>query len=284
MHAANSKDINILWAVILRFSGKDPSGKLVETRQMTYVTNNSDKVFLSREACINLGLITEAFPMVGEFANTSEVHDTPCISTSIEVALCGCPRRQRPPPPPAKLPFPATLENHQKLHDYLLEYYRVSTFNACEHQPLPAMDGPPLQLMVDPDASPVAVHTPVPIPIHWRDEVKQGLDHDVALGMIEPVPVGEPVTWCHHMVVCARKNGKPRRTVDLQSLSTHATRETHHTQSPFHQARSVPQGKLKTIFDAWNGYHSVPLRKQDRHLTTFITPWGRYRYCNAPQG
>ncbi len=92
MHAANSKDINILGAVILCFSGKDASGKLVETRQMTYVTNNSDKVFLSYKACINLGLITEAFPMVGEFANTSEVHDTPCISTAIEVALCGCPR------------------------------------------------------------------------------------------------------------------------------------------------------------------------------------------------
>ncbi len=176
------------------------------------------------------------------------------------------------------------MENRQKLHDYLLEYYHASTFNTCENQPLPAMDGTPLQLMVDPDASPVAVHTPVPVPMHWRDEVKQGLHRDVALGVIEPVPVGEPVTWCHRMVVCAKKNDKPRRTVDLQSLNTHATRETHHTQSPFHQARSVPQGKLKTIFDAWNGYHSVPLRKQDRHLTTFITPWGHYRYCNAPQG
>lgn len=86
------------------------------------------------------------------------------------------------------------------------------------------------------------------------------------------------------MVVCAKKNGKPRRTVDLQSLNRHATRETHHTQSPFHQARSVPHGTLKTIFDAWNGYHSVPLREEDKHLTTFITPWGRYRYCKTPQG
>ncbi len=36
--------------------------------------------------------------------------------------------------------------------------------------------------------------------------------------------------------------------------------------------------------DAWNGYHSVPIREEDRHLTTFITPWGRYRYKTAPQG
>ena len=66
-------------------------------------------------------------------------------------------------------------------------------------------------------------------------------------------------------------------------LPTPQPPETHHTQSPFHQARSVPQGK-KTVFDAWNGYHSVPLHPDDRHYTTFITPWGCYRYHMAPQG
>ena len=146
------------------------------------------------------------------------------------------------------------------------------------------MEGPPMKLMVDPNANPVAVHTPVPVPLHWQTEVKKGLDRDVNLGVIEPVPIGEPVTWCHRMVVCAKKNGSPRRTVDLQALNAHATRETHHTQSPFHQARSVPHNKKKTVFDAWNGYHSVPIREEDRHMTTFITPWGRYRYRTAPQG
>ena len=40
----------------------------------------------------------------------------------------------------------------------------------------------------------------------------------------------------------------------------------------------------KTVTDAWNGYHSVPIHPDDRHLTTFLTPWGRYRYKMAPQG
>ena len=154
----------------------------------------------------------------------------------------------------------------------------------CQHQPLPMMDSPPMRLMVDPEATPVAHHKPLPVPLHWREEIKAGLDQDVCLGVIEPVPIGEPVTWCHRMVVCPKKNGKPRRTVDFQALNLHATRETHHTQSPFHQAQSIPHGTKKTIFDAWNGYHSVPLHPDDHHLTTFITPWGRYRYCTAPQG
>ena len=146
------------------------------------------------------------------------------------------------------------------------------------------MSGPPMRLAVDPNAKPVAHHSPIPIPVHWYDEVKAGLDQDVRLGVIEPVSVGTPVTWCHRMVVVAKRSGQPRRTVDLQALNRHAMRETHHTQSPFHQARAVPPNTYKTVCDAWNGYHSISLDESDRHLTTFITPWGRYHYCVAPQG
>ena len=60
------------------------------------------------------------------------------------------------------------------------------------------------------------------------------------LGVLEQVPLGTPDTWCHRMVICTKKNGSLRRTIDFQQLNRHATRETHHTQSPFHQARAVP--------------------------------------------
>ena len=86
------------------------------------------------------------------------------------------------------------------------------------------MTGPPIHLMVDKNAKPVAHHTPIPVPIHWQEEVKAGLDQDIRLGVIEPVPIGEPVTWCHRMVICAKKNGKPRRTVNLQVLNAHSIR------------------------------------------------------------
>ena len=85
------------------------------------------------------------------------------------------------------------------------------------------MVGVPMRLMVDPIAEPVAHHTSIPVLLHWQSDVKAGLDHNVSLGILEPVPVGEPVTWCHHMVICAKKNGKPRWTVDFQALNLHAT-------------------------------------------------------------
>ena len=83
--------------------------------------------------------------------------------------------------------------------------------------------------------------------------------------------------------VGAKKNGKRRRTVDFQPLNKHAFRENHRIQSPFHHARRIPNGKRKTVLDAWNDYHSVPLNEDDRHKTTFNTPQGRYRYIPTPQ-
>ncbi|CAG2221989.1 unnamed protein product [Mytilus edulis] len=61
--------------------------------------------------------------------------------------------------------------------------------------------------------------------IKGYDDVKASLDHDVMLGVIEPVPVGEPVTWFHRMVICSKKNGQSRRTVDFQSFNAPAIRE-----------------------------------------------------------
>ena len=275
MHAANKAPIKIIGAAIVRLSGISKSGKQMETRQVLYVTDAADKLFISREACTSLGIISEDFPSIGEVA--------PLMNNSKEV-ICDCPRRTLPPPRPTKPPCPPTEENVPRIKEFLMEYYSSSTFNTCTHQPLPLMEGPPMKLMVEKDATPVAHHTPVPVPIHWQEQVKADIERDVSLGVLEPVPIGEPVTWCHRMVVCAKKNGQPRRTVDFQPLNRFATRETHHTQSPFFQARAVPHNTKKTVFDAWNGYHSVPICHEDRHLTTFITPWGRYRYKTAPQG
>ena len=194
--------ITIIGAAILRFSGMTNTGKTMETRQVVYITPDSDKTFLSREACTALGLITKHFPTIGEAISTTTdkpINNGPGHTSPI--APCGCPLRQQPPPKPNGIPFPATEANREKLQSWLLNHYKSSTFNTCEHQPLPLMASIPMRLMVDPEATPVAHHTPVPIPLHWQASVKANLDQDTALGVIKPVPVGEPVTLCHRMVV-----------------------------------------------------------------------------------
>ena len=287
MRSANNGGIRLLGAILLNLSGSDRQGRTFSSNQMTYITDCSDTFFMSRSACANLGIISERFPMIGEAfpeieETASALNLTPGITTP-SLASCGCLQRTSPPPLP-RPPVAETEDNRIQLQKFLLDYYASSTFNTCPHQVLPHMSGPPMKLMVDPNATPVAHHKAIPVPLHFREKVKQDLDRDVRLGVLERVPTGFPTTWCHRMVVCAKKDGTPRRTIDFQALNKHACRETHHTPSPFHLARSVPPNTKKTTLDAWNGFHCVRLPKKDRHITTFITDWGRYRYKTAPQG
>ena len=170
------------------------------------------------------------------------------------------------------------------MKEWLLQRYASSTFNKCPHQHLPAMEGPPIQIHISPKAQPIALRTPAPVPLHWQEQVEHELQRDVALGVLERVPHGEPTKWCFRMVITRKHDGTPRRTVDLSPLNKLCEREAHSSKSPFHLARSVPPDSVKTVCDVWNGYHSVPIREDDRHLTTFTTPWGLFRYKRAPQG
>ena len=86
------------------------------------------------------------------------------------------------------------------------------------------------------------------------------------------------------MVITSKKDGRPRRTVDLQQLNSQCLRETHHCQPPFQLACRVPPGAKKTVLDAIDGYHAVALDTESQPLTMFITEWGRYMYLRMPQG
>ena len=252
------------------------------------------RLMLSKQACVQLGIVNSSFPSVGSCytasasatsmdpatQQTSEEFDlAPCSPE--EDGSCSCPRRE---PVPEEYPEFDPKLSVQQLRKRIIQYYGSSAFNRCTRQTLPLMRGEPLPIPVRSDVRPTAVHTPVPVPLHWEDKVHRDLMRDVALGVIEPVPVNTPVTWCSRMIVVPKHNGEPRRTVDMQALNRASVRQTHHTKSPFMLASAVPAGKVKSVLDVWNSFHSVPIVKEDRDKTAFITPWGRFRYRVSPQG
>ena len=281
--------IDLVGGVFLEISACDPTSRVVRrTRQLCYVSNTVPGIYLSREACVDLGCVPESFPSIGQCNGIkTEIAKDPCDNSGVQVNVkeCDCPKRELPPMEPPTLPCAPTEKNVEILKQYILERYATSAFNCCEHQPLPLMtDAPPLRIFVDPEASPVAVTSPGPVPLHWEEQVRKGLDRDVKLGVIEKVPVNEPVKWCSRMLVTPKHDGTPRRVIDFSPLNKHAPRQTHHTRSPYQIAASVPGNKIKSVLDNWHGYHSVPLDPSDRSLTTFLTPYGRYRYKTTPQG
>ena len=108
--------------------------------------------------------------------------------------------------------------NRDNLKNWLLGHYKSSTFNTCPHQPLPMMNTPPVAIMLRPDFKPVVHHISRQVALHHRNEVYKQLMQDVALGVIEPVPLGVEVTNCFQMVIMRKSDGSPRRTVDYQGV------------------------------------------------------------------
>ena len=129
---------------------------------------------------------------------------------------------------------------------WILERYASSTFNTCEHQPLPTMTGEPLQLFVDDSVKPTAIHVPSPAPIHQRKEAKEQIDRDIRLGVIKTVKVNTPVTWCARCVWVTKGDRSPR-TIDLQGLNNTLVCQTHHCHSPYHQVMDIPPGKKNLL-------------------------------------
>ena len=289
LYAANNEGINVLGAVFVRLSGIAPNGQTLQAAEMIYVSDSTEMFYMSLNAMEQLKIVPANFPTVGSAAAISDpcssyTPTTESNSKPIPHNSCECLPRSAPPPRPDHLPFEVCEENNDKMKQWLLDRYAASTFNQCPHQPLPLMSCEPIQISIAEGVTPTAIHTPATIPIHWREEVKQQLDDDVALGVIEKVEPNTPTTWCHRAIWVRKPDGSPRRVVDFQSLNKHCMRNTHHTVPPFHQARAIPAKTYRSVTDAWNGYHSVPVREEDRHMLTFITEYGRYRYKAAPQG
>ena len=294
IRAANASQMNIVGQFKGVFKGKSPCGENILCEDIVIVSDSVKNFFLSCNTMKKLFIIDNQFPIVGHVSPTPEnkkqnefsvrALSAGCGHPHDDLPTCNCPPRTVVPDKPKSLPFDPIPENNAKMKQWLLHRYASSTFNTCPHRALPCMTGPPMAIHIDESATPKVCHKPAPVPLHWQQRVYEDLLRDEALGVIERVPDGVPVTWCHRMVVTRKHDGTPRRTVDLSPLNKHCKRETFPSEAPFHLARRVPGNTWKTVTDMWNGYHSVPLRECDRHLTTFITPFGRWRYLRAPQG
>ena len=68
---------------------------------------------------------------------------------------------------------------------------------------------PPLRIHVKEGVEPVAIHRPSTIPAHWVKKVREDLEQDVALGVLEKVPSNTPTTWCSRMHIVGKKTGEP---------------------------------------------------------------------------
>ncbi|UYV61375.1 hypothetical protein LAZ67_1004650, partial [Cordylochernes scorpioides] len=142
--------------------------------------------------------------------------------------------------------------------------------------------GNPYEIKLKPGAKPYAVHTPRRVPIPLMEKLKTRLEELEKAGIIAQVNVA--TEWCAPTVIAGKPNGDIRLCVDLSRLNEHVQREVHPMPVVEHMLGQLGEARLFSKLDANSGFHQIPLSPDCQHLTTFITPFGRYKYCRMPFG
>lgn len=130
-------------------------------------------------------------------------------------------------------------------------------------------------------AQPV-VHPPRKCSIHIKDELKAELDNMEKLGVIERVT--QPTDWVNSIAVSRKSNGQLRICLDPKDLNSQIKRCHHRTPTVEEITHKLSGATVFSKLDAKHGYWSVHLDQESSLLTTFNSPFGRYRYKRMPFG
>ena len=79
------------------------------------------------------------------------------------------------------------------------------------------------------------------------------------------------------MVAVPKKNGKLRICLDPKDLNRAIQRENYQLPTVEDIATRLHGAKVFTVMDVRNGFWHVSLDDESSYLTTFQTPFGRYR-------
>ena len=157
----------------------------------------------------------------------------------------------------------------------------------------PAIKGPPMKIHLrqDVDVRPIRVQTARQTQLHLQAPSEKLVERLCCNKIIERVPDNEPTVWCSpaHFVEKpisdSRKEVDSRLVTDFVWLNQFVERPVHPFDSPRDLIRKLPPGNnVFARFDCLHGYFQVEVDPESRHLTTFLLPSGRYRYCRAPMG
>ena len=117
--------------------------------------------------------------------------------------------------------------------------------------------------------------------MHLKEKLKIKIKDLERKGVIKRV--NEPTLWISSMVTVV-KPGKLRICIDPRDLNRAIMRPKYQMPTLEEVLPKLANAKVFSVLDAKDGFHQVKLDKQSSYLTTFWTPFGRYRYLRMPFG
>ena len=252
------------YPVELRFGPKNFNTKLVIFKEL-------DKMILSKRTLENLGIV-----VINKYPE--EPFKDICPVTKISRILL--------PYNEGKIVMNINGSENKKFDlGSVTQESLIEEFSDVFHQRLDPMPGEKFRIELEANAKPCKVSYARHIPIAFKEKLKMELDTLVDNGIISPV--SKPTDWCNPIVVTSKKNSDQiRLCVDFRQLNRSVARELYPTKSVLEACQNIARDEAKIFskFDTVKGYHQIPLDEESKDLTTFITPFGRFRYERAPFG
>ncbi|KAL7301787.1 hypothetical protein TKK_0005775 [Trichogramma kaykai] len=145
----------------------------------------------------------------------------------------------------------------------------------------PTIKGVTVKLTIDPHVKPV--QQPVRwIPIAVEKLVEDKLDLALKRGIIEKVK--GPSAWISPMVIVFKPNGDLRICIDMRRANQAIIRENYPIPTFESIMTRLRDAKFFSRIDLTDAYHQLQLDEESRHITTFITHKGLYRYTRLMFG
>ena len=136
-----------------------------------------------------------------------------------------------------------------------------------------------VELYIETTGPPVAFKARKLDSAKYRD-AKQEFEKLIEMGVLEP----SDSNWasCLHMV--RKKNGDWRPCGDYRLLNTRTKSDNYPIPNLHDFAGQLKDCTIFSTLDIRMGYHNIPIKKEDRHKTALITPFGLFQYKRMPFG
>lgn len=104
----------------------------------------------------------------------------------------------------------------------------------------------------------------------------------VDLKILEPVDY--PTDWVNNIQIVEKPDGSLRVCIDPIPLNECIRREHYQIPSSEEIFSRLSDKKVFTVLDLKNGFWQLRLDKESSELTTFMTPFGRFKFNRMPFG
>lgn len=164
-------------------------------------------------------------------------------------------------------------ENELTMEQIRMEFGDVFTGDGC-------LDGE-YRIEIDKRVEPVKLPKRR-VPVAMMTPLKGELRDLQERGIITPVE--KSTDWISSLVTVKKPNGKTRVCIDPRPLNK-ALKRSHFPLPTIEDVLpDLSRAKVFTVCDVKHGFWHVKLEEESSYLTTFSTPFGRYRWLRMPMG